>query len=70
MDTSGIDDLRAHADFIRELADRLAPDWAVQIATDVGPEVSNTIRTSIVAATGRISAHSSRAALRTALPDM
>ncbi len=49
------DDLRAHVDFIRELADRLAPDWAVQVALDVGAEVANTIRTTIVAATGAYS---------------
>jgi hypothetical protein len=48
-------DLTGHADFIRQLADRLAPDWAVQIAIDVGTESANTIMTSIRAATGTYS---------------
>ena len=48
-------DITGHADFIRALADRLAPDWAVQVATDVGPESANAITTSIRAATGTYS---------------
>ncbi len=49
------DDLRAHVDFIRELADRLAPDWAAQIAIDVGDEVANEIHTTIRAPIGSYS---------------
>ena len=44
------DDLRGHVDFIRELADRLAPDYASQVAIDVtgsDPYISVTIRTAI-----------------------
>lgn len=41
------DELRAHADFIRELGERLMPDWAAQVRIDVGPEVSDSIQTSI-----------------------
>ena len=41
------DDLRSHVDFIRELADRLAPDWAAQISMDVGDESANVIDTLI-----------------------
>lgn len=48
-------DLRSHADFIRELADRLAPDWAAQIALDVGSEAGDTIHTTIRAAIGSYS---------------
>lgn len=40
-------DIQAHADFIRNLADRLAPDYAVAVAFDVQPESGNTIVTSI-----------------------
>jgi len=47
--------LRDHADFIRELADRLAPDWAAQVCMDVGEESNNVIQTSILAATGTFS---------------
>jgi hypothetical protein len=39
--------IKAHADFIRELADRLAPDWAAQVTMGVGDEIDNTIQTSI-----------------------
>ena len=49
------DDLRSHVDFIRELADRLAPDWAVQISMDVGDESGNIVDTSIRAMTGTYS---------------
>ena len=45
-------DLRTHADFIREIADRLAPDWAAQVTFSVGPEAADTIKTSIAAVTG------------------
>ncbi len=48
-------DLLAHGDFIRELADHLVPDWAVQIATDVGNESGNAVITSIRAPTGTYS---------------
>lgn len=40
-------ELQAHADFIRNLADRLAPDLAVALSFTVGNEVSNNIQTSI-----------------------
>lgn len=40
-------DLLAHGDFIRQLADRLAPDYAAFLAAEVGNEVSNAIRTSL-----------------------
>lgn len=50
--TRSDDDLRSHAEFIRDLADRLAPDWAAQIAIDVGDELSNAIQTVIRASTG------------------
>lgn len=48
-------DLYDHADFIRELADHLVPDWAAQIATTVGDESSNNIQTIIRVATGTYS---------------
>jgi hypothetical protein len=48
-------DVRAHADFIRELADRLAPDWAAQIAIDVGDESNNVVQSTITAITGTYS---------------
>ena len=48
-------DLQDHVDFIRNLADRLAPDWASQITMDVGDEVSNEIQTSIRTAVGTYS---------------
>lgn len=40
-------DVEAHADFIRMLADRLAPDYAAYVNLAVGPETSDVIRTSI-----------------------
>ncbi len=46
----GADELRTHADFIRELADRLAPDYASQLALDVTgsvPSITVTIRTAV-----------------------
>ncbi|TWT40411.1 hypothetical protein RAS1_41200 [Phycisphaerae bacterium RAS1] len=49
--TRSDDDLRAHADFIRDLADRLAPDSAVQVNMTVGDESANAIQTSIRLAT-------------------
>jgi len=49
------DDLRSHANFIRELADRLAPDWAAQLTIHVGSEKSDTITTDIAAVTGTYS---------------
>jgi hypothetical protein len=39
------DDIRAHADFIRELAGRLFPDWAVSIEMDVEPLSAGAIPT-------------------------
>jgi len=48
-------DLQSHADFIRNLADRLAPDWASQITLDVGDESSDAIQTSIRTAVGTYS---------------
>nr|QDY92651.1 hypothetical protein fos2004AM_00020 [uncultured Planctomycetota bacterium] len=53
--TRNTTDFHGHADFIRELADRLAPDWAAQIATSVGDESANNIQTTIRAATGTYS---------------
>ena len=41
------DALRDHATFIRELADRLFPDWAALIQIDVGPLTAGTITTTI-----------------------
>ncbi|GEM_PF-1042406 len=40
-------DIESHAEFIRDLADRLFPDYAEIIRTDVGDEVSDTITTQI-----------------------
>lgn len=53
--TRSDDDLRAHADFIRELADRLAPDWAAQVTLSVGAEINNSVTTAIVVPTGAYS---------------
>jgi hypothetical protein len=50
--TRSDDDLRTHADFIRELADKLAPDWAAQVTLDVGSRVAGVISTSIRVASG------------------
>ncbi len=44
--------LRNHADFIRELADRLVPDAATQLLTDVGAPAAGQIQTSIRATPG------------------
>lgn len=49
------DDLRTHAQFIRELADTLAPDWAAQIAIDVDDEAANNIETTFRVSTGAYS---------------
>lgn len=49
------DQIKAHADFIRQLADCLAPDWAAQITSDVGPLTGGAVATSILAATGSFS---------------
>lgn len=46
------DDIRAHADFIRELAERLFPDWATQIVSTVGALSGRSIATTILAPTG------------------
>lgn len=40
-------DILAHADFIRQLADRIAPDFAAYVALDASSEASNVVRTSI-----------------------
>jgi hypothetical protein len=40
-------DVLDHADFIRQLADRLAPDDATFITATVGAEVGNTVRTDL-----------------------
>ncbi len=40
-------DIESHADFIRGLADRLAPDFATAVSFDVGDESANAIVTSI-----------------------
>lgn len=48
-------DIESHADFIRALADRLAPDWAAQIVSDVGGESGNEIATTIRVALGTFS---------------
>lgn len=48
-------ELQAHADFIRDLADRLAPDWAAQVITDVGAEALNSIQTTIRLSVGTYS---------------
>jgi hypothetical protein len=47
--------IKAHAEFIRQLADCLAPDWAAQLSIDVGSLAGGTIPTSILAATGTFS---------------
>lgn len=38
------DSLLSHGDFVRQLADRIAPDHAAYLAIGVSPEVSNTIQ--------------------------
>lgn len=38
------EDLLAHGDFIRRLADRLVPDYAAFLGLDVAPEVGNAIQ--------------------------
>lgn len=40
-------DLLNHGDFIRQLADRIAPDYAAYVKIDVGQEVSNSVQTTI-----------------------
>lgn len=40
-------ELLAHADLIRTLADRLAPDYAAQVMLDVGNEVFDSVTTTI-----------------------
>jgi hypothetical protein len=49
------DDLRAHVDFIRELADRLAPDWAATVTLAVGTVQNFEVRTEITAPIGTYS---------------
>ena len=53
--TRSDDDLRAHVDFIRELADRLCPDWAASLSLSVDPEQSDTVHASFLAPTGTYS---------------
>jgi hypothetical protein len=48
-------DVQAHAEFIRGLADRLAPDYAAALTLDVELETSDSITTSIVTAPGMYS---------------
>lgn len=48
-------DLQAHVDFVRDLADRLAPDFATSISSAVGDESGNQIDTSIRTALGAYS---------------
>ena len=48
-------DIEEHAEFIRGLADRLAPDWAAQVNIDVGTYYAATVSTSIAAVTGTFS---------------
>lgn len=45
-------DLMDHADFIRDLADRLAPDFAAAVSFTVAPESGNNVQTSIRTAIG------------------
>lgn len=49
------DEVRAHADFIRELADRLCPDWAAALNLAVEPELADTVHTNMLAPTGTYS---------------
>ena len=49
------DDLRAHASFIRELSDRIVPDWAAALTFTVDPVVGETVHTTILAPTGNYS---------------
>ncbi len=49
------EDIQDHAEFIRTLADILAPDWAAQIDIDVGIRDNLTIPTSIRTAIGSFS---------------
>lgn len=48
-------EVQAHADFIRDLADRLAPDLAVAVSFTVGDESANNVQTSIRTALGTYS---------------
>lgn len=48
-------DVQAHADFIRDLADRLAPDLAVAVSFTVGDESANAVQTGIRTALGTYS---------------
>lgn len=41
------DDLRSHATFIREVADRLAPDYATYLNLGLGPELGDSITMTI-----------------------
>jgi hypothetical protein len=49
------DDLKAHADFIRILADRLAPDYASQVVLSVGALAAMAINTTIRTALSTVS---------------
>lgn len=46
------DALREHADFIRELAERLFPDFATAVRSDVGAAVGGEIKTTMLMPTG------------------
>ncbi len=48
-------DIEAHADFIRDLADRLCPDFECQLSIQVFPEAYDTVRVIITAPTGTYS---------------
>jgi hypothetical protein len=50
--TRGDDELRAHADFIRELSDRLCPDWAAALTFSVAAVTDYRVRTQITVPTG------------------
>ncbi|MBU0638566.1 MAG: hypothetical protein KKB50_06855 [Planctomycetes bacterium] len=48
-------DIQAHVDFIRTLADRLAPTWASQMTLEVGDKTGNNITTEIRTALDTVS---------------
>ncbi len=48
-------DVQSHADFIRNLADRLCPDFAAQLSIEVFAESANTVHVIITAPTGTYS---------------
>lgn len=40
-------DVLAHGDFVRQLADRLAPDYAAYVSVSVGAEVNNNVQCNV-----------------------